>query len=298
MTDRSIEILVTGGAGQLGQALRMASWPDSVRLITPGRDTLDITDPDSIASALEEGRFAAIINCAAFTSVDRAESETQATFAVNALGPALLAAAARDRDIPLVHISTDYIFDGALGRPYHENDAPNPVNAYGASKLEGEQAVLAAAGRHVIIRTAWLVSPFGANFVRTIMRLCDAERRLDVVADHVGNPTSAADMAQALATITLRLIDDPDCPTGIFNFVNNGSASRYSLAKAVIDARQGRRPELTAITAADFSLAAIRPADTRLDCTKISAAFGLCARPWTEAVSEVVRLIEEQQEVR
>lgn len=284
-----INILITGGGGQLGRSLLRASWPPSVRLYAPGRPDLDICRPETVARVLQERRFSAIINTAAFTSVDRAETEAAEAFAVNALGPAILADAARNMDIPLIHVSTDYIFDGTLGRPYTENDSPNPINVYGASKLAGELAVQTATPRSVILRTAWLISGLGNNFAKTMLRSDASRKRLSVVDDQFGSPTSAQDAAEALSRITMRLIRDPDAPLGVFHFVNEGGASRYELAQALFSAKGGTAPELVAISTENFPLPAQRPVDTRLDNTKIRAAFDLSPRPWLQMIPETAR---------
>lgn len=295
MSDRTVHVLIIGSTGQLGRALLQAPWPDHVRLHAPGRDVLDICRPETVDRILREHHFSAIVNAAAFTAVDRAEEEAARAFAVNAYGPAVLADAARRRNIALVHVSTDYVFDGALARPYTEEDAPNPVNVYGASKLAGEMAVRAAAPRSIIMRTAWLVSAFGVNFATTILRLCDGREGLSVVEDQIGSPTSAVDAAEALSIVTMRLIEDPESPRGIFNFVNEGRASRYDLARALLDARGDGTPTLKAIATEDFPLAAQRPADTRLNNSKIRSAFGLSPRSWAHIAPEIVRSMDQKE---
>lgn len=296
MSDRTVHILITGSTGQLGHALLQAPWPEHVRLHAPDRDILDICRPETVDQILREHRFSAIVNAAAFTAVDRAEEEAARAFAVNAYGPAVLADAARRMDIALVHVSTDYVFDGALARPYTEADVPNPVNVYGASKLAGEMAVRAAAPRSVIMRTAWLVSAFGVNFATTILRLCDGRESLSVVEDQIGSPTSAVDAAEALSIVTMRLIEDHESPRGVFNFVNEGRASRYDLARALLDARGGGTPTLKAISTQDFPLAAQRPANTRLDNTKIRSAFGLSPRSWAHIAPEIVHSMDQKED--
>lgn len=288
-------ILVTGGEGQLGLELRRRVWPGDVEIVAPSRAALDLTDP-AAARSIAEGGFAAIVNAAAYTAVDRAESEAAAAFAVNALGPAVLAEAARAADIPLVHVSTDYVFRGDSAAPY-ETDAPvDPVNVYGASKAAGETAVLSVAPRSAVVRTSWVVSAHRSNFVKTMLRL-GAERDLvRVVADQHGAPTLSSDLAEALATIALRMTEDRDAPAGLFHVTNAGPTTWRGFAEAIFDAARaqgGKVPLVEAIATADYPTPARRPAYGVLSTERAEREHGVVPRPWRERLPALVAEIME-----
>jgi dTDP-4-dehydrorhamnose reductase len=286
-----MDILVTGGSGQVGLELQRLQLPSGVVLHAPGRAELDLESAPAIAQAVAARPWAAVINAAAYTAVDRAESDVVAAWRLNALAPAALAQATAAAGIPLVHVSTDFVFDGAKEAPYVEDDAVGPLGVYGASKEGGEQAVRTANPRHVIARTAWVVSPHRANFLKTMLRLGAERPVLRVVADQRGCPTSAADLAAALLAIALRLARDPDAPTGTFHVVNDGEATWHALAEAIFAeaARRGRpRPVVEAIGTADYPTPARRPANSRLCCAKLGAAYGLKLRPWQPAIGGIL----------
>lgn len=283
-------VLVTGGRGQVGQALARLA-PAGVELVMPPRAELDLADPESVAEAVASRQWAAVISSGAYTAVDKAEGDAVAAWAANALGPAALAAATARAGVPLVHLSTDYVFDGSKPGWYEEDDPVAPIGVYGASKEGGEQAVRTANPRHLILRTAWVVSPFGANFVKTMLRLGAERPELRVVADQHGCPTSAIDIAATLLTLAGRLAGDADAPAGTYHFVNAGEASWHELAEAVLDraATHGRpRPAVAAIATGDFPTPARRPANSRLATARLRRDFGIVPRPWREAVDEIV----------
>lgn len=284
-------ILVTGGGGQLGTALTRHPWPPGWAVVALDHAALDLADPAAIAATVAERRWAVVINAGAYTAVDRAESEVVAAWAINALAPAALAAACATADIPLVQVSTDYVFDGRRDGAWEVDDPVNPLGVYGASKLGGELAVRSAHPRHAIVRTAWVVSAHGTNFVRTMLRLGAERPVLRVVADQQGSPTSAADLAAALATIALRLAEDPAAPVGTFHFSNAGATSWHGLARAIFAgaAARGRpSPMVEAITTADYPTPARRPANSRLSHRAIGAAFGIVPRPWQAALDDIL----------
>lgn len=283
-------ILITGGAGQVGIELGRIAWPGDVVVHRPDRAGLDVTSAASVAACVAAMPFAAVINAAAYTAVDKAETEVAAAFAANALGPALLADATRAAGVPLVHVSTDYVFDGTGTAPYGEADPVAPLGVYGASKLAGELAVRAGNPRHLILRTAWVVSAHRANFVKTMLRLAGSHPRLRVVADQIGCPTSAADIAATLRDLALRLIDDPAAPVGTYHFVNAGEASWHGLAEAVVDGRVPVDP----IATADYPTPARRPANSRLATAKIMRDYRIVPRPWREAVAEIVAELKDR----
>jgi len=286
-----VDILVTGGAGQVGLELLAHAWPEGVTLHAPSRAELDITSPESVAAIMASRDWAAVINPAAYTAVDKAETELGAAFAINALGPALLAQATKAAGIPLIHVSTDYVFDGSGTRPYLPTDAIAPIGAYGASKAAGELAVRSGNPRSVVLRTAWVVSPHRANFAKTMLRLGATRDSLGVVADQHGSPTSATDIAAALATITLRLIGSAEAPTGIYHFTNAGQTTWHGFAQHIFAraAAAGlKAPEVKPIGTSDYPTPARRPAYSVLDTGSLKRDFGIAPRPWQDATGETV----------
>lgn len=286
-----IHILVTGGAGQIGLELQAATWPPGVVIHAPDQSELDLTNAASIKAAFSRTPFTAVINSGAWTAVDAAETNVAAAFAANALGPAVLADLTRDKATPLIQLSTDYVFDGAKTGPYAEDDAVAPLGVYGASKLAGELSVRAGNPRTVILRTAWVMSAHRANFLKTMLRLAKDHARVRVVADQHGSPTSARDIASALKTITLRMIVDPDAPTGIYHYVNAGDATWATVAREIFSrnaAAGGPFAEVEPITTADYPTPARRPANSRLSTGKLLRDYGIKPRPWQEAVAEIV----------
>ena len=286
-----MDILLTGGTGQVGLELLGLSWPDDVRLHAPARAELDLADPDSVARAVASRTFSAILSCGAYTAVDRAEQEVRAAWTANALGPAILAEAAAKAGIPIVHVSTDYVFSGAQDTPYGEDDPVAPQSVYGASKEGGEQAVRTTAPRHAIVRSAWVMSARRTNFLKTMLRLAGDRDEVGVVADQTGCPTFAADLAAALSRIVLRLMRDPGAQTGTFHVVNRGEASWADVAEAVFAAsraRGGPSARVARITTAEYPTPARRPANSRLATGKIERHYGLEMRPWRTALEEAV----------
>ena len=248
------EVLVTGAGGQLGRALLRHRWPSGYAPVALDRAALDIAVPEQVATAMASRPWAAVINTAAYTAVDRAESEAVAAWRANALGPAALAAGCEATQTPLVHVSTDYVFDGAKDGAWDVDDPVAPLGVYAASKLGGELAVRTACRRHAIVRTAWMMSATGANFVRTMLRLAAERDSVRVVADQRGTPTSADDLAAALATIAVRLAADPDSPTGTFHFASAGATTWAAFAEAIFAgsaARGGPSARVEPIATAD-----------------------------------------------
>jgi dTDP-4-dehydrorhamnose reductase len=282
-------VLVTGGSGQVGQSLARLA-PEGVELVMPKRDELDLSDPESCADMVASREWSAVISSGAYTAVDKAEADVSAAWAANAIGPAALAAASAKAGIPILHLSTDYVFDGSQPGFYTEDAPVAPIGVYGASKEGGEQAVRTANPKHVILRTAWVVSPFGNNFVKTMLRLGADRPELRVVGDQYGCPTSALDIAATLLTL-LEKIRSGDAAWGTYHFVNAGDTSWHGLASALIDraATHGRpHPTVTAITTADYPTPAKRPANSRLSTARLTEAFGIQPRPWREAIDEIV----------
>lgn len=281
-----MDILVTGGGGQVGTELLGLDWPDGVALHAPDREQLDLSDPASIDGVMAARRWSAVISCGAYTAVDRAESEIEPAWRVNALGPALLARRAAESHIPIVHVSTDYVFDGTKDGYYDEADPVAPINVYGASKEGGEQAVRTGNPHHAIVRTAWVVSPYRANFLKTMLRLARERDELAVVCDQRGCPTFAGDLAAALRAVTLKLKDRPAL-AGTYHFVNAGEASWSEFARAIFSAsavRGGPTARVRDITTSEYPTLARRPANSRLRTDRIQDAFEVTPRPWSQAL--------------
>lgn len=240
-----------------------------------------------MARAVADGHWDAIVNCAAYTAVDRAESDEARAHAVNAVAPGILAREAARRRIPIIHVSTDYVFDGSKSQPYVESDRVNPLGVYGRTKEAGEAAVRAANPRHAIVRTAWVLSARGANFLNTMLRLGAEREELGVVDDQIGCPSRAEDIAEALMTVAGQL----QGRAGTWHFVNAGEGSWYDLAAHIFAGTKARglpTPRLRAITTAEYPTPARRPANSRLSTTRISADFGIEPRHWHEAVDAIL----------
>ncbi|CAN5374835.1 dTDP-4-dehydrorhamnose reductase [soil metagenome] len=287
----AVNVLVTGGKGQVGTEVLRANWPSPVLLHAPTRDQLDLTDPASVAAAFAETSYAAVINCAAYTAVDDAEDDIRAAFSANAMGPAYLAQATREAKIPLIHVSTDYVFDGSLDGPYQETDSVGPIGVYGASKLAGELAVRSGNDRSVVVRTAWVLSAHRANFLKTMLRLAAERPEIDVVDDQLGCPTSAEDIAALLRVVTLRMMSDRSAPRGVYHFVNGGEASWAALATEIMTLsreRGGPIARIAPIATSQYPTRAHRPANSRLATSKLQRDFGMTPRPWREAVAGIM----------
>jgi len=287
-----MRILLLGGSGQVGTEIRAMAPLKDVEVFAPRRDELDINDASAIAKIVSAQPWHTVINVAAYTDVDRAESEETAAFTVNAQAPSWLAVETGRRGIPLIHISTDYVFDGKKGAPYIEQDEAAPLNAYGRSKLAGELGVRAANERHVILRTSWVYSPYRKNFVRTILRLAADRDRLTIVADQRGCPTAAIDIARTCLDIAMRCASEPEgVPYGVYHYVGEGEASWFEFATAIVAMaapRLARSPQIVPIRTIDYPTPAIRPLDTRLSCVAVTRKFDVKMRPWRDALADTV----------
>jgi dTDP-4-dehydrorhamnose reductase len=286
---RSSPILVTGGAGQLATALAALG---GARIARVGRPAFDFDRPESLDETLDAHAPALVVNTAAWTAVDAAEQALEAAARANADGPVRLARLCAGRGIPLVHLSTDYVFDGLKGAPYAEGDAPNPTGVYGRTKLAGEQAALAAWDRVAVLRTSWVYSPVGKNFVRSMLAAADRGVMLRVVADQRGCPTAASDLAVAILRVTERMLAGWRADyRGVFHAAGTGDTTWHGLALAVFEeaAQHGRpMPEIVPITTAGWPTPARRPPDSRLDCTRLAHVFGARLPPWREGVAHTV----------
>jgi dTDP-4-dehydrorhamnose reductase len=296
-----MRLLLLGGTGQVGTEARALALPTGVRIFAPPRSAIDLEDSAAISNIVAAEPWSAVINAAGYTNVDGAESEEAKAIAINATAPSRLAAETERRRIPLIHISTDYVFDGCKGAPYVENDAPAPLKAYGRSKLAGERGVRNANPRHAILRTAWVYSPYGKNFVKTILRLAQERDRLTVVADQRGCPTAARDIAKACIDIALHCARGPErAPYGIYHFAGAGEATWFEFASAIVQLAAGRThrsPQVVPIRTVDYPTPAFRPADARLDCTKILRDFDVTMRPWREALAETINRMLTSTEI-
>ncbi|MEM7741056.1 MAG: dTDP-4-dehydrorhamnose reductase [Pseudomonadota bacterium] len=286
-----IRVFVAGQSGQVAQSLAKTA-PSQVVLGLHGRPDVDITDKDSIARAVEAFNPDVVINAAAYTAVDQAEDERDAAFAANEAGPRHLADVTADRGIPLIHLSTDYVFDGSGTRPYREDDPTAPLGVYGASKLAGEEAVVAANPKHIIARTAWVYGSTGKNFLKTMLRVAASNDELRVVDDQRGAPTSSDTIAVALLTIAQSIVEAGDqAPFGLYHLVSAGEASWADFAKAIFDesaARGGPSASVVPITTAEYPTKATRPAYSVLDTAKTRSAFDVILADWREPVGTIV----------
>ncbi|MGH7044207.1 MAG: dTDP-4-dehydrorhamnose reductase [Acetobacteraceae bacterium] len=283
-------VLVTGGSGQLAQALGAAA-PDLVRVI--GRPEFDFDRPETVGRVFDAAVPDLVVNAAAYTAVDAAETDAAAAFRANRDGPAALAALCRTAGVPLIHVSTDYVFDGTKGAPYMESDPVSPQGVYGASKLAGEVAVLESGARAIVVRTSWLYAHTGRNFVRTMLGAARKTRSLRVVADQKGCPTTAADLAAALLAIAARLAAEgwQDRFGGVVHAAGTGWTNWHGLAVAAFEeaARYGAPvPEVAAIRTEDWPTPARRPADSRLDCARLAAVFGVALPPWRDGLRRTI----------
>lgn len=285
-----MRVLVAGRTGQLAVELLERLPRDGHEVVALEAPELDLTEPESIRRAVEQVAPEAIINAAAYTAVDKAESQRDLAFAVNAIGAGMLAAAAAARGLPFLHVSTDYVFSGDGGAPYDEDAPTGPMGVYGESKLAGERAVLATNARSAIIRTAWVCSPHGSNFVKTMLRLGREREAVSVVADQRGAPTFAADLADAMARMLPRLAAAPagDPAFGVFHLTGKPWTTWHGFAEAIFAgaaARGQKAPRLSAITTAEYPTPARRPADGRLNCGRIASIHGIEAVDWRQSLS-------------
>ena len=285
------QILVTGGNGQLGTELKRYSWPEGWAVTAIDIDELDLRDTDAIADMVASRPWAAVISAGAYTAVDKAESDIVTAWAVNALAPAAFAEACAKDGIPIVQVSTDYVFDGTRDGAWEVTDPVAPLGVYGASKLGGELAVRTSGARHAIVRTAWVVSAHGNNFVKTMLRVGATNPTLRVVDDQNGSPTSAADLATALATIAMRLVDDPAAPTGTYHFSNAGAVTWAGFAREIFAqsaARGGASVEVQGITTAEYPTPATRPANSLLSHDAIICDYGIHPPAWQTALGNIL----------
>ena len=289
-----MRIAVTGQHGQVVSALLERGAARGVAVTTIGRPALDLAEATEATDVFAAARPDVIVSAAAYTAVDKAESEVELAHAINARGAGVVATAAARLGVPVIHLSTDYVFDGAKPTAWIESDPTGPLGVYGATKLAGEQAVLASGARAVVLRVAWVFSPFGANFVKTMLRLAETRDRIGVVADQIGAPTSAHDIADAVITIAKTLVDRPDDATldGVFHMGAGGpDASWADVAEAIFAdaAARGRKAAIIdRIPTSAYPTPAKRPARSRLDSTRLATIYGIELPDWRRSLETVL----------
>lgn len=280
-------LLVFGRSGQVATELQARA-----DVLALGRDRADLADPGACADAIRRTRPEAVINAAAYTAVDRAESEEDLATLINGDAPAAMARACADLDIPFVHISTDYVFDGTGDAPWPIDAPTGPLGAYGRSKLKGEEGVRAAGGTHAILRTSWVVSAHGGNFVKTMLRLGAERDRLTIVADQVGGPTAAGDIAEACLSIAAQLRDDP-AKSGTYHFAGAPDVSWADFAREIF-AQADLPCAVEDIPTSAYPTPARRPSNSRMDCSTLESAFGISRPDWRESLSLILKDLKDQ----
>jgi dTDP-4-dehydrorhamnose reductase len=300
-------VLIFGARGQVGRELMALAAARKIATAGFSRSEASIADNYTVRSAIDTQRPAVVVNAAGYTAVDRAERDVEAATAANVTGPAILAAACADAGVPLIHLSSAYVFDGLKKTPYVETDRVNPLGVHGRTKAEGETKVREATKRHVILRSSWIYGVYGRNFLRTTMRLAGEREELKMVADQYGCPTASLDLAEAILVVIRRLVDKPNT-SGTFHFAGAGRTSWLGFAEEIVRRQAlftGRTPKVTAISTTEYPSAAKRPSNCELDSSKFATTFGYRARPWQERVAEVVaqlsaraRLAEAKSEAK
>ena len=282
------KILITGAYGQLGSELKDISqdFPSATFTYTD-RDGLDITDVEAVAKFISEGKFTTLINCAAYTAVDKAESEKDIAFAINGTASGILAKACRNANVKFVHVSTDFVFDGTMARPLLEEDSVNPLSVYGSTKLEGERLVLANNPDALILRTSWVYSSFGNNFVKTILRLCKERESLNIIFDQIGTPTYAKDLARAI----LEIVTGKKWKSGLYHYSNEGVASWYDFAIAIRDVA-GLKTPIFPIETSQYPTPAVRPKYSVLNKKKFKHTFNISIPYWRDSLVNCMQIIK------
>lgn len=286
------KVLIVGSSGQVARSLVACAPNDRMKIAALGRPQLDLTDPTSVETVMMAMRPDLVINAAAYTAVDTAEKEKAAAFALNATGAAFLSEASTMVCAPIIHLSTDYVFNGQKLSPYVESDAVDPIGAYGRSKLAGELAVAATNPRHLILRTAWVYSHYENNFLSKMLRAAEAEEEISVVHDQIGNPTSAADLAEAIWKLASCILSQPASKTtGVYNLVARGEATWAEFAEEIFRVSaemKGPSARVRRISAIDYPAAARRPPNSRLDGTKLSRDFDITLPCWQASLRRCV----------
>ena len=283
-------LLVLGAGGQVGRALVERAGSAALGC---DRAACDIADAPSVARALAVPRTSLVVNCAGYTAVDRAEGECELAFAANATGAGIVAREAAALDLPVIHLSTDYVYAGAGTGASREDEPIAPLNVYGASKAAGDALVTAANPRHLVLRVSWVFGVHGANFVKTMLRLARERRELRVVDDQIGGPTEARDIADAILTMAAACRRPSFDAWGVYHFAGAPATSWHGFAQAIFERAKGTPPQLTPIATRDYPTPARRPRNSRLDCTKIGRVFGIGQPDWRAALSRVLGAIDD-----
>jgi dTDP-4-dehydrorhamnose reductase len=287
-----VKVLVFGREGQLARSLLEAAVRPDIQVVSIGRPEIDVVDEKSVLAAFAREHPDIAVNAAAYTAVDKAESEPAVAHAVNALGAEHVAKASAAHSIPIIHISTDYVFDGKKDSPYLESDPTGPINVYGLTKLEGEQRVAKACERHLILRTAWLYSPWGTNFLKTMLRVAATRPTISVVQDQLGSPTYVPDLASAIIALATRVLDEHrSLRWGTYHAVARGETSWFGFAREIFQqAAENGLPvaDIAGIPTSAYPTPARRPANSRLNCDKLRELFGLELPDWRLGVNDCV----------
>jgi dTDP-4-dehydrorhamnose reductase len=298
-----MRILLTGTSGQVGGALQTA-LRGSHDVLAPHRDQFDLSQPGTLGEALDRFKPDFILNPAAYTAVDRAEDERELAYRINQEAPSAIAKWAARHEVPLLHFSTDYVFDGSGERPWREEDPCRPLSVYGQSKLAGETSIHEAGGSYLIVRTSWVFAATGTNFLRTMIRLARERPELRVVADQIGAPTSARSIAAAVCKLVdgdLARVRETFAKAKIVHLTNSGFTSWHGFASAIVDGLRTREAavkvdEVVPIATKDFPTKAIRPANSRLDLTRLEQVFGIATAPWQSALGvELDHFLKEEE---
>jgi dTDP-4-dehydrorhamnose reductase len=290
-----MKILVTGANGQVGSELSRRGAKKGFDILALDRATLDITDQSAVNREVSGSGASVVVNAAAYTAVDQAESDPELAFAANRDGPAKLASTCADTGIPLIHISTDFVFDGEKKGPYHETDQVSPPNVYGKSKAAGEIAVRERLQEHIILRTAWVYGVHGNNFAKTMLRLGRENETVRVVADQYGCPTYAADLADATLNLVAQFFQGKGIVWGTYHYCGKGVTSWYGFAEAILNLARNyiqlKVKRIESITTAEYPTPAKRPANSALDCSLFESRFGLAPIPWNESLTRMIHKV-------
>ena len=288
-----VNLLIIGKDGQVSTELAMAALddPDIASFTQFGLDVVDLTKPETGAAAIRDTDADVVINATAYTAVDRAEEDEARAALINGDGPRVMADAAAAKGVPFLHISTDYVFEGGGTDRWHETDPTEPLGAYGRTKLAGEQGVIAAGGSHAILRTSWVFSAHGANFVKTMLRLSEDRDEVSVVNDQIGGPTAARDIARTLL-IMAKAMAAGQGDSGVYHYASRPDASWADFATEIF-AQVGKGTRVSGIPTSEYPTAAVRPLNSRLDCSKIAQVFGIPTPDWRKSLTEVLKDLDQ-----
>ena len=293
-----MKILITGADGQLGRELIRQGQAFKVELHAFERQELDITRSNQVNKIIASVSPSLVINAAAYTNVDKAESEADLAFKVNAIAPGNLARCCADRNVALIHISSDYVFDGIKDKPYHETDPIAPLGIYGQSKAQGEDAIRSILKNHIILRSSWLYGVYRHNFVKTMLALGAEKKVIPVVADQFGSPTSASDLAEAVFTIATKISSAADLDWGTYHYCGKGITSWHGFAKEILRLASSwmhlQTQRVEAITTADYPTPAKRPPYSAMDCSRIKKVFGINPKPWQQSLKQTIDRIHAE----